>query len=745
MNNTFTIKNFRVFDEKGASFKFKPITLLTGQNGSGKSSLTKAVMLMHDFLTGGSLNHSPNNLLSQELDFSRPSLKLGGFDVEKNYNSSSETISFGYSVSPKVAEPYLRFDVDYRFRKNESTVSLYNNGDFDAITIRHGQEVILSFETTSLEASRLFKPIKLNIAYTPLTVSFISFCLAINLQRISEMQKRCKDFKGVIIDTEQYSSLDKRKEELLKLSRCLPKQLSELVHLFSNPAFEVVNIQALNEALPSTNTLMLNPDIQVQLEYFLHSGGSFFHFDVFTELDQKTKEEVATLLRNLHSDAKKDIKEDVINDFLNGNYATLSDYFHTLEKEKLSNMASFNVELAIKNNNQEVLQKVLLGQSKSFEKHLFDLLDIKYDSSSQEESDRFQWLYNCLCKLELSERKDSLSNHINCWENKNSYSSRESTSLCANHVLYSAYKEFLFLLIRDVVNPQWLRDIYYLGDAHSNIQRVHSLSDKNDIVVSRVTDYIQTTTRCDSRSVIKKTYPDVYPFDKSFERAFVDPRIKERMTEDQLDKYCDNSFCNYWLSELGIGKKVLIELDKDKMSITLRIVKDEQNNKAVLLADEGYGVYQIVLLLLSIETEIEKLNDKRLSGFGHSYGLFLGGLQKTIILEEPEANLHPAFQASLAHIFYDAYKRSGGLLRFIIETHSEYLIRATQLIVAQQKYKNEEELEEKNPFVVYYIPKAKDAYDMKYLPSGRFARKFGKGFFDAASNLAFGLYEIENS
>ena len=50
MNNLYTIKNFRVFDEKGATLSIKPITILTGCNSSGKSSVVKSMVLFDTYL-----------------------------------------------------------------------------------------------------------------------------------------------------------------------------------------------------------------------------------------------------------------------------------------------------------------------------------------------------------------------------------------------------------------------------------------------------------------------------------------------------------------------------------------------------------------------------------------------------------------------------------------------------------------------------------------------------------------------
>ena len=46
MNTNLGIKNFRIFDEKGAEIHLRPLTVLTGCNSSGKSSIVKALILL---------------------------------------------------------------------------------------------------------------------------------------------------------------------------------------------------------------------------------------------------------------------------------------------------------------------------------------------------------------------------------------------------------------------------------------------------------------------------------------------------------------------------------------------------------------------------------------------------------------------------------------------------------------------------------------------------------------------------
>ena len=45
-NPIFSLKNFRSFGEEDADFELAPITVLTGCNSAGKSSMAKALMLL---------------------------------------------------------------------------------------------------------------------------------------------------------------------------------------------------------------------------------------------------------------------------------------------------------------------------------------------------------------------------------------------------------------------------------------------------------------------------------------------------------------------------------------------------------------------------------------------------------------------------------------------------------------------------------------------------------------------------
>ena len=189
-------------------------------------------------------------------------------------------------------------------------------------------------------------------------------------------------------------------------------------------------------------------------------------------------------------------------------------------------------------------------------------------------------------------------------------------------------------------------------------------------------------------------------------------------------------FVREWMQRFEIGIDFKIDALVPGEAYTVTII--EENGSVVPLADKGMGSIQMMILLLRIATILYKKSQKRVDWISY-------WMTSIIIIEEPEQNLHPKMQSYLADLFYYLAKYES--LRMLIETHSEYLIRKSQVLVAEEKYSDQEELDGNNPFWVYYLPSDDSApYEMKYRTDGKFSNEFGTGFFDTASNLAFELF-----
>ena len=164
----------------------------------------------------------------------------------------------------------------------------------------------------------------------------------------------------------------------------------------------------------------------------------------------------------------------------------------------------------------------------------------------------------------------------------------------------------------------------------------------------------------------------------------------------------------------------------DDIDIALRAseayeVNIVENEKSVPLADKGMGSIQAMLLIMRVAVIIEKIQKKQ--------------YKPLIIIEEPELNLHPALQSRLGDFFLEVHEKYD--ISFIIESHSEYFIRKSQVFVKEREYEKEAN---SNPFSVIYFDKFwSQIYPMKYRTDGKFENEFGKGFYDEAANLTIDL------
>lgn len=169
------------------------------------------------------------------------------------------------------------------------------------------------------------------------------------------------------------------------------------------------------------------------------------------------------------------------------------------------------------------------------------------------------------------------------------------------------------------------------------------------------------------------------------------------------------TFVTDWMKTFCIGYDFCIEplMAGDVYKLT---IEDEDGTK-LPLADKGMGAIQMMILLLRLATimHIAK-SDKSAS--------------TTVVIEEPEQNLHPKMQSLLADLLQSIATSNNYKVNFIIETHSEYLIRKSQVLVANSNYADDKDIEENCPFTVYYLPAdAGEPYQMHYKTTGGFSEK----------------------
>lgn len=151
----------------------------------------------------------------------------------------------------------------------------------------------------------------------------------------------------------------------------------------------------------------------------------------------------------------------------------------------------------------------------------------------------------------------------------------------------------------------------------------------------------------------------------------------------------------------------------------------ETNGEKRELPDLGFGTRQVIPIIL---------------GLFNNRGV-------PFIIEEPESNLHPRLQSLLADLFVEVkipYLQLTDIFDnpLIIETHSEYLIRKLQYLVAKQEISPES-------IAIHYIGedtgKRRDIFKIQIDKHGILSQEFGSGFYDEALNLQIDLLRIKNA
>lgn len=250
---------------------------------------------------------------------------------------------------------------------------------------------------------------------------------------------------------------------------------------------------------------------------------------------------------------------------------------------------------------------------------------------------------------------------------------------------------FTTLVINEIVNPWFLKSMVSIDSSTNEIQRAYNV-ESHDKFSKLLNAFIQSQSS---------------------------------------SSYKSGSFTNKWLQRFHIGDSIEIVGTDEGLGVKAYL---EKNGKKMLLADEGYGITQLISILLQIELIIKKhryydeMNDK------------FYNLPHVICIEEPEVHLHPEYQSWLAEMFVEAYQNHD--THFIIETHSEYLIRKLQVMVADKENKLTP-----NDVSLNYVEKDENGIShnrqIKIQEDGFLGDSFGPGFFDEATDLSLGLYKIK--
>jgi len=218
---------------------------------------------------------------------------------------------------------------------------------------------------------------------------------------------------------------------------------------------------------------------------------------------------------------------------------------------------------------------------------------------------------------------------------------------------------------------------------------------------------------------------------KMLNSEFLASNLLNMITQPSLE------FLKFWSEKFGMKKSLNFKTRQEFLDII-------QGTNAEDLEDMGFGMLQLLPLIGVLsspkpndywnEKEISKVKNSRILDEYTVESLFFNN-GKFIMIEEPEANLHPNFQSKIADLIIDSAWKFNN--QFLIETHSEYLVRKLQYWVAKGKILPE-------VVQIYYFTqdekKGTQIKSINILKDGSLSGEFGDGFYDEADRISLELY-----
>lgn len=180
-----------------------------------------------------------------------------------------------------------------------------------------------------------------------------------------------------------------------------------------------------------------------------------------------------------------------------------------------------------------------------------------------------------------------------------------------------------------------LRDLYYLGPLRVHPNRIYARTSGQPNDVGPAGEFV------------------------------IDAILSSRERGESIGRDSDSTIEKYvaeWLKRLGLIHDFRVEPLAEGRRLFEVKVRKSPNSAEVLLTDIGFGVSQILPVLVLC---------------------FYVPEDSMVILEQPEIHLHPSVQAGLADVFIDTWKQRN--VQILFESHSEHLLLRLQRRIAEGK------------------------------------------------------------
>jgi len=711
-----SLENFRVFKDK-SDFELAPITILTGANSSGKSSVIKALKLMQDFYKYKD-NQSLNFKENEESSYHH---QLGDFNMVLNRDNSDKK---EFTISYKI--PYKYWDNDwYNYWGDlfiENTFCLNENSN-----LNNGKLHISSIYIEKDEERILISQIDYNSQNRYFNIPFI-------IDKFQSLFKKFSEYKNKI---EQYIvKVDEKNRDKIFIED------GDIVTIkdYTGPVSCQYNFYPTFDGC-SPVLEKYYPQINQQFCDFM--GFDYTKFRIFDSNGVLTSYQMTEV---------NDLKPISINELMH-DYGNFNMNESCIKNPKLLESIA-QIPLENYDNFEQSLWNILVEKDSTlFNKHSFESF-LKLFTKSDEvflPYVEFDGVEDRIYSVNINDENASLQSikdfiKANATKDFDSFLTRIMGEIHKenSNYLYNNHESITSQIMNDYYNhggkyPNSCNVIsilryfylfeYYLNLPNDTTQEyketklkksdLYSLIETAEKELDKLTYFQIALLHTDSDFVeaVRANTQRLYTFN-SQGTSF------NQLLAKFSDKKYPLDFVNKWVKEFEIGDGIDYQTDLlPGVGIQLNIMKGD---KKINIVDLGYGITQFLALLLRI---------------------FCSAKEGKIIMaiEEPETNLHPKYQSKLADLFFDAYKQFG--IHFIIETHSEYLIRKLQYMTAKGDVKPDETVIHYigNPDATKREPEEEQVRIIHIQANGDLSQPFGKGFFDEADNLAMQLWSFSKN
>jgi predicted ATP-dependent endonuclease of OLD family len=722
-----------VFDEEGVTFELAPITVLTGCNSSGKSSVVKSRILLSDYLKKVKhdyFNENHCNLEDYRIDFTQGKHKLGSFDKALNFKAKKGSkISFKYSVESLLLAEEVEVELTFKTKKEDEL----NNGWLSDITISKANGDILLLAKVNKEGKLEIEQINL----FRIKQNFIDF--SVMACELSSIERFFNLKGGLLWDIIEGRLSDSEIETQIKELR---EQIYELKKIGAKTVMKACLKWHYNTNSYSNKTNFNVDYDKWDLVRSIYENRTFFYMPIFEWLKDVPKDKVRLIIEQkvyqiekMKNDEKNELVfhlNRIIEDFEKSNYECFIDYFLSFENDISFSKGS-------------IISLTLGRHGKSFVEMARNAVDIcisvdPFTSGVSLEGGEVHFFSDPWKKEKINFKMIYAILMALCWRADAVFEQNVCHDLYGMwHQQYTLFQKYFEALIEELIinASENITNTEYVDSSRIDVQRLYTFESKDKEFNKLLIEYF------DAKRLYLRNKEEENKFSNSITMYDYEP----------------NSFINRCIKEFQIGDSLEIKSIENGLGIIINLYK---NNKVGLLSDEGYGITQIISSFLRIEIAILKaerykrmvIQEKENNEFNYRLDIHFPEEEESdfrelcykptmIYIEEPEIHLHPALQSKLAEMFLYAYKKYN--IRFIVETHSEYLVRKLQTLVAKKEIKPDD-------VSLYYLydpnpeKRPTDTPQVKKInikEDGRLDDTFGGGFFDEADNMAMDLLSIK--